>query len=425
MDSSMFRLILVTLAIAAALTGREISRNVDPAENVNSRYTVESVELLGFSKSKLSRTVRERIDKMVGNKYDTLALTGLVWKIREEVRAKHINVRVGRGLKPEHLAVRLEVEGRRDKSFDVTTPKFGFHSQQGFSGAVEGVINVDSHLRLAGGFSEDSDQMLERFYGFHGRAEVRIPKSPVTLKFKYASLSQYWNPLVGANGSHYGNREIFEPSATINLARGLDWTTGVNIQRLSSPVSSSTASPTMAAPQTEASNAVVNTLRYRRQLEGTGAHQQELEAGYDLRAATQILSSDYVYNRHTIEGSYTYISGRHEVHLAALAGFLNGNAPLYDRYILGNSQTLRGYNKFQLAPNGARRIAHGTVEFRYRLFQAFYDVGAIAEVGSTAGMSEVKHSLGLGLRKDNMQLAVAFPLRGARMDPVFLVGVNF
>ena len=110
----MLRLILVTIAIAAALTGRELTRNADPAENVNSRYTVESVEVLGYSKSKLSRTVRERIDKLVGTKYDTLALTGVVWKIREEVRARHINVRVGRGTKPEHLAVRLEVEGQRE-----------------------------------------------------------------------------------------------------------------------------------------------------------------------------------------------------------------------------------------------------------------------------------------------------------------------
>jgi hypothetical protein len=423
----MLRLILVTIAIAAALTGREISRNADPAENVNSRYTVESVELLGYAKSQLSRTVRDRIDKMVGTKYDTSALTGLVWKIREEVRAKHINVRVGRGLQPEHLAVRLEVEGRRDKSFDVTAPKFGYHSRQGFSGSLEGVINAGSHLRLAGGYSNDADLLLERFQGFHGRAEVRLGNSPVTMKFRYASLGQTWNPVVidSAGTRRYGNREIFEPTAMVNLARGLSWTAGVSIQRLSSPGSTAVSNtPNMAAPQTEASNAVVNTLRYRRRLEGTGAHQQELEAGYDLRAATQVLSSDYKYNKHTVDAGYTFVAGKQELHLVALAGFLNGTAPLYDRYILGNAQTLRGYNKFDLAPMGARRIVHGSVDYRWRLLQVFYDTGAISEVNS-ASMSEVKHSLGCGLRKDNIQLAVAFPLRGARMDPVFLVGVNF
>jgi len=102
-------MLLKLLTIALIASSLAVSRNADPADNVNSRYTVESVELLGVPKTKLSRTVRERLDKMIGTKYDTLALTGLVWKIREEVRAKHINVRVGRGLKPEHLAVRLEV----------------------------------------------------------------------------------------------------------------------------------------------------------------------------------------------------------------------------------------------------------------------------------------------------------------------------
>lgn len=416
----MFRLILVTLAMAAAGMGREISRNADPAENVNSRYTVESVEVLGVPKTRLSRTVREKIDKLVGTKYDTLALSGLVWKIREEVRAKHINVRVGRGLKPEHLAVRLEVEGRRDKSFDVTAPKFGYHSRQGLSGSVEGVINAGSYLRLAGGYTNDGDLLLERMQGFHGRAEVRLPNAriPVALKFRYASLNQTWDPALAGLGRRYGNREIFEPGATMQLARGLDWTAGVNIQRLSS-ISSST--PTMAAPQAEASNAVVNTLRYRRRFEGTGAHHQELEAGYDLRAATKILASDYVYTRHTLTSAFTFVSGRHEVRLAALAGFLNGDAPWYDRYVLGNSQTLRGYNKFSIAPGGANRIAHGSIDYRWRLFQAFYDAGSIDTYTATA-----LQSAGVGIRKDNMQLAVAFPLRaGGRIDPIFLIGVNF
>jgi outer membrane protein assembly factor BamA len=144
-----------------------------------------------------------------------------------------------------------------------------------------------------------------------------------------------------------------------------------------------------------------------------------LEAGYDLRAATQILSSDYVYQRHVAHGTYRFHHGsRHELKIAALAGFLSGTAPYYDRFVAGNSQTLRGYNKYDLAPLGANRIVHGSVDYRWRLFQAFYDTG-------TVGDSEVKHSVGAGLRKDNIQLAVAFPLRGVRMDPVFLIGVNF
>ena len=82
---------------------------------------------------------------------------------------------------------------------------------------------------------------------------------------------------------------------------------------------------------------------------------------------------------------------------------------------------MRGYNKFSIAPRGANRITHGSVDYRWRLFQAFYDAGSIDTNTATA-----LQSAGVGIRKDNIQLAVAFPLRaGGRIDPIFLIGVNF
>lgn len=406
----MLRLILVTIAMAALGVGREISRNADPAENVNSRYTVESVELLGFSKSKLSRTVRERIDKLVGNKYNTLALSGLVWKIREEVRARHINVRVGRGHKPEHVAVRLEVEGQRNRSFDVTAPRFGYHSRQGFSGGLDGVINAGDYVRISGGYANDADLLLERCQGLHARAEVKLGQSPVTLRFHFASFNQNWNSAVPAGATLYRNREVFEPTATVNLGRGLRWTNGFSVQRLGAP------------SVVEAANAFVSNLSYRREIEGLGS----VDASYDMRAATRMLASDYQYNRHTARASFTWApSKRQEFRTAALAGVLNGTAPLFDRYVAGNSTTLRGYNKFDLAPAGVQKLIHVSADYRYRLVQFFYDAGHIQPVAATRRIAGVLHSVGAGLRKDNMQLAVAFPLRGARMEPVFLVGVNF
>src|SRR5262249_37154069 len=113
-----------------------------------------------------------------------------------------------------------------------------------------------------------------------------------------------------------------------------------------------------------------------------------------------------------------------------LGGMVNGNAPIYDRFALGNSLTLRGWNKYALAPLGASRIAHGSVEYRYRMFEAFYDVGSIWDRPQPQQIAAVtpsgtKHSVGVGIRKDVLQLAVAFPLKYGRIDPVFLAGVNF
>ena len=38
------------------------------------------------------------------------------------------------------------------------------------------------------------------------------------------------------------------------------------------------------------------------------------------------------------------------------AGFITGRAPLFERFVLGNGTTLRGWNKFQLDPLGGSRM---------------------------------------------------------------------
>jgi outer membrane protein assembly factor BamA len=172
----------------------------------------------------------------------------------------------------------------------------------------------------------------------------------------------------------------------------------------------------------EAANAFISNLSYRRELEGTGT----VDASYDVHAATRMLASDYRYQRHTARASFTWApSNVQDLRIAGTAGFLNGTAPLFDRYVAGNSTTLRGYNKFDIAPAGVRQLLHVSADYRYRLLQLFYDAGRVHPVATTRRVAGVLHSVGCGLRKDNMQLAVAFPLRGVRMEPVFLVGVNF
>src|SRR6478735_1117317 len=46
-------------------------------------------------------------------------------------------------------------------------------------------------------------------------------------------------------------------------------------------------------------------------------------------------------------------------------GILNGDAPLFERFTLGDSSTLRGWSKFDLAPVGGTRVAHGSLEYTF------------------------------------------------------------
>jgi outer membrane protein assembly factor BamA len=175
------------------------------------------------------------------------------------------------------------------------------------------------------------------------------------------------------------------------------------------------------AARTEAANAVMGTLRYDRLLEESGPSKHRLEAGYGLRAATRTLDSDFVYTRHTWAFSYTLWHGNHKLSEQFQAGVIAGNAPMFERFVLGNTSTLRGWNKYDIAPLGGNRMAHNSVEYRYRAFEIFYDTGACW----TRGQEVVaRHSAGVGVHLGDLALLIAFPIRNGRADPVFMAGLN-
>jgi outer membrane protein assembly factor BamA len=175
------------------------------------------------------------------------------------------------------------------------------------------------------------------------------------------------------------------------------------------------------AAHTEASNAVISTLRYHRRLEGSD-NQHDLDAGYTLRAATKVLGSDFAYASHYWSMRYELKHGKHRLSDDATAGLIGGRAPLYDRFVLGNSYYLRGWNKYDLDPIGGNRMVHNSVEYCYGPFKVFYDTGAVWDGGQPA---TPRHSLGVGLRESVFSLAVAFPIRAGRADPVFMMGMMY
>jgi len=104
------------------------------------------------------------------------------------------------------------------------------------------------------------------------------------------------------------------------------------------------------------------------------------------------------------------------------AGMIAGRAPLFERFVLGNGSTLRGWNKYDMDPLGGNRMIHNSVEYRYGVFQVFYDSGAIWDAGQGA---VARQSAGVGLRQGGFSAMVAFPLREGHIDPIFMVGMNY
>jgi len=141
---------------------------------------------------------------------------------------------------------------------------------------------------------------------------------------------------------------------------------------------------------------------------------------YGVRAATAALDSDFVYTRHLVAANYSLSIGRHVFGTRMQAGRLSGTAPLFERFSLGNSRTLRGWNKFDVAPLGGDRLAYGSLEYRYRPFLVFYDFGAVWDAGQSA---TTRHGVGLGVAWPNgLFLTVGFPVRLERVRPLVMFG---
>ena len=407
-----------SFALLTLLSGLSSAGNQDAAVNVNSRYTIESVELVPDRKS-LSASLREAMQNLVGEKLDQQILNDLARKLRKELRVDFLMQKVVKGSKPEHVRVMFETRGPRG-GFDVNLPKLAYHSKHGYSAAVEATQTIYDN-RFSFGVRSDGDEKIERFAGINFGYENRhVFTDRVRLRFDFQSFHNEWNGASLAALEQqadvpgiYRTRQNFQPTVSVALAEPLSFSAGVSFQNFETqfPVS-----------RTEASNAVVNTLRYRRRWEPWGAT-HDLNASYNLRAATRALDSDFVYARHETDVRYLYDAGSQEVVLRFQAGTLNGRAPIFDRFVLGTTRTLRGWNKFDLAPLGAERMVHGTVEYHWNDILVFYDTGSAWDRGQPA---RAKHSAGIGVSDEGgFFLALAFPIRQGRAAPLFMIGFNY
>jgi hypothetical protein len=414
----MFRAAVLALIAAPLFAWSE-----DPDLNVNSRYTVESVRVSGKWASRLTADLRHDIDSVVGQKLDHEVLNRLADRIRRQLRAARVSVLTTRGDIPEHVKVTFEVEGERLRKFDVDVPKLAYHSRQGWSGEADGTLSI-GQTDVAFGVLSDGDELVERYSGIRARAERKaVGVDWVRLGFEFDSFHQQWNPstlraagLFSNSAALYRARNSFKPEATIVLGEGITLSFGAIFNQID---------PELAGAASAWSNAAAASLRLRRRWEDAEANQHELDAGYSVRSATALLDSDFAYARHALQVRYALRHDHHYMDVAFFAGRITGTAPLYERFVLGNAETLRGWNKYDLDPLGGDRVIHGSIEYRYRLFDVFYDAGAIWD--RSADRSG-KHGIGFGLRTDGREgflIAIAFPVNAGRTDPVFIAGFSF
>jgi hypothetical protein len=434
------RVVIVSAAAALSLVGQSLLPLQPETEtasdlNINSRYTIESIHFIDHRDYKLSTSAREEIRRLVGAKVSTEALDRLTARIQRELRAHEVTFKLTRGVLPDSVRVLIQVD-HAGGSIDASIPALSYNSQLGFTGAAE-ITGISGPNSLTFRMVRNTDTLIERYSGIqagyersltaNGRVRIGFEFDGYADEYDSATLATLDNESILRTSSlgagAYSSRLNYEPSASFVLAEPLTYTVGFSFEQLNGLI------PGLpSAARSESANAVVNTLHYHQRWVDFDST-QELDAGYSLRAATTVLSSDLAYTRHLAHLKYNYSNRTQSVEVTMMAGAINGQAPLFERFALGNSTLLRGWNMYDLDPLGGNRLAYGSVTYGYRMMRVFFDTGSVWDQGKTP---EFKESAGIGvssglgvLEKGAFLLALAFPLRQGPLIPVLIAGMNF
>ncbi len=393
-----------------------------PEDNVNSRYTVESVEVGGDAQPKLPQSLRSRLESLVGSRFDAAQFDDLAREIRDQLHLRSVQPHILRGTAPNTVRVFLDMR-RRTVEFDVSVPKFLYHSKQGWSAEAQASTTVARTNVIRFGVLSDGDELTERFAGFNADYEnLNAGSSRLHFEFLVQGLHDQWNRAsIRADGAAapdlYRARRNLQPQLVIVVSRALAVTIGASLEQLQME---------NAGRPSEAADALLAGLQYARTFESAGSQEKDLSATYSLRAASRAIAGDFGYIRHRATVRYAFKTGRNTLSDEILAGTISGKAPLFERFVLGTSSLLRGWDRYQIDPLGGNRVVHNSVDYSYRIdpgsVQVFYDAGILWNQGQSAPL---RHSLGVGYRQSVFSLALAFPLCNGRIDPVFMVGMNY
>jgi hypothetical protein len=399
-----------------------ISDTLDRSANVNARYIVESVELSGVPETSVSQELRDALQMLVGKRLDSDEADRLSERLRTELPGHDVERRISKGAEPGRIRVIFEIRKIEIPwiPFTPTGSKVVYHSDLGWSGALDIPMGGDVHRFTVGFAFDNKDDLIEEYSGFRLRVESRrLATDRLGASLEVARFNQSWeestlaalasNPVLpGA----YRTRLTVEPSVTFAFHPSLRVTAGASVSELESLEN---------APSSGMANAGVVTVGFGR--EWTAARgEQQVEASYQLRAAREGLDSDLVYTRHVGRARYRYTLGPSTVIASTALGSISGSAPLFERFSLGDSSTLRGWSKFDVAPAGGDRMFHESLEYRFHGAALFFDVGSVWDAPAER---KVRLSTGFGFHTDHFFITLGIPLNADGAGVTFIGGVRF
>lgn len=360
--------------------GNKIDFNGNGISVVKDTDVVESVEVKGVARSAYSSPLDSELQLMVGKRVDHLEADHLKEKLLAELKNGYeVGENFHKGTKPNTVALVYEakiIPWIPERSL----PEVGaYHPKQGISAFVDG--NIYKGFTL--GMGTDGDTLTERYKGFTTGFESRMLGTRyVGAKVRFETFGLLWKrqtlELLDASPEipgAYRTRQAIEPSLAFALNRMISATAGFNFVQLH-----------MMDPQEhwESAHEATASFRFTSPKLKSGSGTSEITSGYEVRTAARNLDSDFVYARHYWDGGYSGKFGKNQFQVSYLAGRITGNPPLFERFSLGNTQTLRGWNKYDIAPIGGNRVYHFSTQWTYRFFGVFMDNGSIWNSGEDA-----------------------------------------
>ena len=399
-----------------------ISDDTNLAENINARYLVESVDLEG-APAEVSMQLRDDLQSLVGKRLDTDEAERLQERLEDELPGREVTRRISKGSKPGAIKVVFEIFETPWIRFAPTRSKLVYHAEQGWSGVLDVPMSGSRsrHRFTASAVFNDIDELIEEYSGFRLAFESRrIGTERLGARLEFSRYNQTWedatlSALSSSSGipELYRNRLTFEPTAIFAFNPSVRLNAGVSISELESLTSS---------PRSQMANAWIAGIGADQEWRSRGDIRQRAEASYQLRAAVEGLDSDLRYKRHTGQARYRFDQGRSTAIASLSLGYISGNAPLFERFSLGNSSTLRGWDKYDIAPLGGERMFHSSVEYRYSHITVFFDTGSVWDRNTDF---TIRYSTGFGVHGDNFFLTIGFPLNGDDVGATFMAGVRF
>jgi hypothetical protein len=295
-----------------------------------------------------------------------------------------------------------------------------FHSEQGWGSFLDlGIGN--RAVRFTPIVAIDhADDLVEEYSGAGLRFETRqLGSRRLGASFEWSWFDQDWRSatlaalaLMPDIPPAYDTRSTITPLLKFALTPELSVAAGVSISELE---------PLAPAAGSQMANAAVASVDFDRRWEDSSEPRHRVTAGFGVRAGSRELESDLAYTRYLGQGAYRFNAGRHHVEATGMAGGITGHAPLFERFTLGDSRTLRGWDKYDIAPAGADRVFHSSVEYRYTGVGLFLDVGSVWDADSER---HVRVSTGLGFYAGPAFFVVGFPLNTDDLRAIFTMGLR-